>query len=263
MLLMEAQENGVVLDEKQLFFITGGQANTFDADVDEAPIHDLALNEENAFQADQCDAFDSDVDEAPTVQTMFMANQSSAYPIYDEAGPSYDSDILSETSQAAPEFDTVFEINKMKESLQEKDNIIRKLKKKVTTLQEQNERFRAENEKVKHHYKELYDSIKIMRAKTIEKTIALLTKNENLKAQIKGKMKCVTMDIVKPKVLTLCMDAVDIEPILPHHRTNREVHLDYLKHLKESVETVHEIVEEARMEKPLDNALAYACLYTK
>ncbi|GKG37333.1 hypothetical protein Tco_0447506, partial [Tanacetum coccineum] len=57
----------------------------FDDDVDEAPAQDLALNEDNIFQADQCDAFDSDVDEAPTTQTMFMANLSSADPIYDEA----------------------------------------------------------------------------------------------------------------------------------------------------------------------------------
>ncbi|GKD54368.1 integrase, catalytic region, zinc finger, CCHC-type containing protein [Tanacetum coccineum] len=68
MLLMQAQENGVALDEEQLLFLT----------------------------ADDCDAFDSDVDEAPTAQTMFMANLSSADPVYDEAGPSYDSDILSE-----------------------------------------------------------------------------------------------------------------------------------------------------------------------
>ncbi|GJQ90422.1 retrovirus-related pol polyprotein from transposon TNT 1-94 [Tanacetum coccineum] len=73
-----------------------GQANTFNDDAYEAPIQDLALNEDNVFQADQCDAFDSDVDEAPTAQTMFMANLSSANPIFDEAGPSYDSDILSE-----------------------------------------------------------------------------------------------------------------------------------------------------------------------
>ncbi|GJS80011.1 hypothetical protein Tco_0729892 [Tanacetum coccineum] len=31
-------------------------------------------------------AFDSDVDEAPMAQTMFMANLSSADPVYDEAG---------------------------------------------------------------------------------------------------------------------------------------------------------------------------------
>ncbi|GKE47738.1 hypothetical protein Tco_1478996 [Tanacetum coccineum] len=51
----------------------GGQTNTFDDDVDEAAVQDLALNEDN---------------------TMFMANLSSADLIFDEAGPSYDSDIL-------------------------------------------------------------------------------------------------------------------------------------------------------------------------
>nr|GFD11702.1 hypothetical protein [Tanacetum cinerariifolium] len=49
-----------------------------------------------ARTAEDCDAFDLDVDEAPTAQTMFMANLSSGDPITDEAGPSYDSDILSE-----------------------------------------------------------------------------------------------------------------------------------------------------------------------
>ncbi|GKF79831.1 hypothetical protein Tco_0235399, partial [Tanacetum coccineum] len=68
MLLMQAQQNGVVLDEEQLIFLA----------------------------ADDCDAFDSDVDEAPMAQTMFMANLSFADPLYDEAGMSYDSDILSE-----------------------------------------------------------------------------------------------------------------------------------------------------------------------
>ncbi|GJS81584.1 hypothetical protein Tco_0748125 [Tanacetum coccineum] len=74
----------------------GGQDNVVDKDVDEPPVQDLALNVDNVFQADECDAFDSDVDEAPTAQTMFMANLSSADPVYDEVGPSYDSDILSE-----------------------------------------------------------------------------------------------------------------------------------------------------------------------
>ncbi|GJZ00850.1 hypothetical protein Tco_0518279 [Tanacetum coccineum] len=90
-----ATENGVALDEEQLLFIAGGQDNAIDEDVDEQPVQDLALNVDNVFQADDCDAFDYDVDEAPTTQTMFMANLSSAYPVYDEAGPSYDSNVLS------------------------------------------------------------------------------------------------------------------------------------------------------------------------
>ncbi|GKE20870.1 retrovirus-related pol polyprotein from transposon TNT 1-94 [Tanacetum coccineum] len=96
MLLMQAQENGVALDEEQLLFIACRQDNTIDKDVDEQFVQDLALNVDNVFQADDCDAFDSDVDEAPTLQTMFMANISSTDLIYDEDGPSYDSDILSE-----------------------------------------------------------------------------------------------------------------------------------------------------------------------
>ncbi|GJY13743.1 retrovirus-related pol polyprotein from transposon TNT 1-94 [Tanacetum coccineum] len=96
MLLMQAQENEVALDEEQLLFITGGQDNAIDEDVDEQPVQDLALNMDNVFLVDDCDSFDSDVDEAPTTQTMFMANLSSANPVYDEVGSSYDSDILSE-----------------------------------------------------------------------------------------------------------------------------------------------------------------------
>nr|GFA04660.1 hypothetical protein [Tanacetum cinerariifolium] len=91
-----AQENGVALDAEQLLFLAGGPDNTFDDDVDEQPVQDLALNVDNVFQAKDYDAFDSDVDEAPTAQTMFIANLSSAYPITDKAGPSYDYDILSE-----------------------------------------------------------------------------------------------------------------------------------------------------------------------
>ncbi|GKB11405.1 hypothetical protein Tco_0845328 [Tanacetum coccineum] len=90
-----AQENGVALDEEQLLFLTGGQDNAVDEDVDEQPVQDLTLNVDNVFQADDCDAFDSDVDEEPTTKTMFMANLSYADPVYDEADPSYDSDVLS------------------------------------------------------------------------------------------------------------------------------------------------------------------------
>ncbi|GKE92692.1 hypothetical protein Tco_1573787, partial [Tanacetum coccineum] len=46
--------------------------------------------------------------------------------------------------------------------------------------------------------------------------------------------------------------AIDVEPIPLNIRNNREVHLDYLKHLKES-----------KVERPLDRSLASACLYTK
>ncbi|GJY93101.1 hypothetical protein Tco_0508883 [Tanacetum coccineum] len=49
MLLMQAQKNSAVLDEEELLFLAGEHANTFNADVDNQPVQDLALNEDNIF----------------------------------------------------------------------------------------------------------------------------------------------------------------------------------------------------------------------
>ncbi|GJU95315.1 hypothetical protein Tco_1320071 [Tanacetum coccineum] len=151
------------------------------------------------------------------------------------------------TRRDTPDFDQPFVIRKNDQlSLQEPEQRITQLTEKVTVLQEQNELFRAENAKIKQHYKELYDSIKNTRAKHLKQTIALTTENKNLKAQMETKMKSVTKDHVKPTVLAPGKYAIDVEPIPPRNRNNREVHLDYLRHLKESVETLCEIVEEAK-----------------
>nr|GFA22151.1 integrase, catalytic region, zinc finger, CCHC-type, peptidase aspartic, catalytic [Tanacetum cinerariifolium] len=73
-----------------------------------------------------------------------------------------------------------------------------------------NDLLRPENDKVKQHYKEF-----------------------------KAK--------VQPPVLTRTKHAVDVEPIVPRLRNNRDARLDYLRHLKESVETIRDIVEEAKV----------------
>ncbi|GJS09027.1 hypothetical protein Tco_0365823 [Tanacetum coccineum] len=159
----------------------------------------------------------------------------------------------SHTVQEAPDFNSFFKIKNLEHQIQEKDNVIRHLKdlvanvndrscepynaKDVTALIEQNDCVRVELEKVKQHYKELYDSITITRAHET--------------------------NYVKPKVLAPGMYAIDVKPIPHPLKNNRSAHLNYISHLKESVETVREIVEEARVVKPLDNTLNYACQYTK
>ncbi|GJY89649.1 hypothetical protein Tco_0504845 [Tanacetum coccineum] len=84
MLLMQAQENEVALDEEQLFFIAGGQDNVVYKDVDEQP-------------------------------TMFMENLSTANPACDEASPSYDSDILSKVPDHDNYQDAVYENHEVHE----------------------------------------------------------------------------------------------------------------------------------------------------
>ncbi|GJU52696.1 hypothetical protein Tco_1226410 [Tanacetum coccineum] len=70
----------------------GGQDNVVDEDVDEQPVQDLALNVDNVFQPDD-------------------------YPVYDEASPLYDSDILSEVPDHDNYQDAVCEHHEVHEML--------------------------------------------------------------------------------------------------------------------------------------------------
>nr|GEV83448.1 integrase, catalytic region, zinc finger, CCHC-type, peptidase aspartic, catalytic [Tanacetum cinerariifolium] len=185
-----------------------------------------------------------------------------------------------------PDFDSVFVIGKMQASLQGKDNVIRQLRKKlsqlqvtrsdtdrtlqvqtadsqitklteqVTDLQAQNSLFRAKNDKIKQHYKELYDSIKITRAKHLDQVTKLTTENVNLKTSV-------SKDTVSPQISARDKHAIDVEPIVPCLRHNKDAHLDYLRHLKESVETIRDIVEDAKVVRPLDRSLVSACRYSQ
>nr|GEU53247.1 integrase, catalytic region, zinc finger, CCHC-type, peptidase aspartic, catalytic [Tanacetum cinerariifolium] len=184
------------------------------------------------------------------------------------------------------DFDSVFVIGKLQASLQGKDNVICQLKKQlsqlqvtcrntdrtlrvqttdsqitkltnhVTHLQAQNDLFRAKNDKIKQHYKELYDSIKITHAKHIEQVTKLTTEDVNLKT-------CVSKATVNPQVSARDKHAIDVKPIVPRLRNNRDAHLDYLRHLKESVKTIHDIVEEAKVVRPRDRSIVSTCRYTK
>ncbi|GJY68905.1 hypothetical protein Tco_0471887 [Tanacetum coccineum] len=135
--------------------------------------------------------------------------------------------------------------------------------KDVTDLIAQNDRFRAKVDNAKQRYKELFESIKITRTRTNEETSSLLTQIKDLKAQLAGNFKVANRSSVKTRVLAPGMYAIDIEPIPPRLKNNRSAHLDYIKHLKESVATVREIVEVARVVTPLDTALNSACIYSK
>ncbi|GKB96392.1 hypothetical protein Tco_0982529 [Tanacetum coccineum] len=58
------------------------------------------------------------------------------------------------------------------------------------------------------------------------------------------------------------IDEYNLEPLSPKLRKNRKAHVDYLNKAKEHVDTLRNIVEQARAQKPLDSALEYACKFT-
>nr|GEV35533.1 hypothetical protein [Tanacetum cinerariifolium] len=134
------------------------------------------------------------------------------------------------------------------------------LEAELATLRDKNHQ-ENQGELIKHfsklkHYKKLHDSIKITRAKHIEQVTKLTTKNVNLKT-------CVSKATVNPQVSSRDKHAIDVEPIVLRLRNNRDAHLDYLRHLKESVETIRNIVEEAKVVRPRDRSIISACCYTK
>ncbi|GJU65760.1 hypothetical protein Tco_1247595 [Tanacetum coccineum] len=86
--------------------------------------------------------------------------------------------ILNETSNKA----------KIKRDIDEIETINIELEHSEAKLLTQNKQLNKENETLKKHYKDLYDSIKLTRAKTIEQTTSLITQNANLKAQIQEKV---------------------------------------------------------------------------
>nr|GEY80236.1 retrovirus-related Pol polyprotein from transposon TNT 1-94 [Tanacetum cinerariifolium] len=356
MLLMQAQENGVALDEEQLLFLTVGQDNAIDEDVDEQPVQDLALNVDNVFHVNDCDAFDFNVDEAPTAQTMFMANLSSADLVYDEAGPSYDLDILSEDNVVPSVYSNVsfipndaytmiyndmYEPHAQAVSKTSQNTVVENsLTAELATYKEQVEMYErraGSSQRADHSLKtnQIVDGVSTKytcNACPYEAEVAqnavdrkhdeikqknLLIVNDNLITECLSKevfyvatnsklnvarftemhvantiveARCLELEAalsnlcdkshndnhnelvnqfsnlenhVKPTVLALGKYAIGVEPLPPRLRNNREAHLYYLKHLKESVETIHEIVEEAKVVRPLDSLIVYACRYTK
>nr|GEX32561.1 integrase, catalytic region, zinc finger, CCHC-type, peptidase aspartic, catalytic [Tanacetum cinerariifolium] len=150
-----------------------------------------------------------------------------------------------------PDFDSVFVIGKMQASLQGKDNVIRQLKKQISHLQKTRTdtdctlKVRAVDSQIT----QLTEKVNVLQAQndSFRAVTALTTKNVNLKAQILDTANGVSKEHVKPKVLAPRKYAIDFEPIVSRLRNNREAYIDYLRHLKESVKTIHDIVEEAKV----------------
>nr|GEW99400.1 integrase, catalytic region, zinc finger, CCHC-type, peptidase aspartic, catalytic [Tanacetum cinerariifolium] len=229
MLLMQAQENRVTLNEEQLLFLAGGQDNAIDEGVDEQPVQDLALNVDNVFQADDCDAFDSD-EHFKGIQKALTKEIKEMKDVFEELEAEVDQNVVDRKhdeierknlliandnliteclSKEVFYIATNSELNVSRFAEMHVANTIvearcLELKDKLSNLRDKSHNDNH-NKLVNRfsnleHYKELYDSIKITRAKHIEQVTALTTKNVNLKAQILNNVNSVIKNHVKPIV---------------------------------------------------------------
>nr|GFB96068.1 pyruvate, phosphate dikinase regulatory protein, chloroplastic [Tanacetum cinerariifolium] len=159
--------------------------------------------------------------------------------------------------ESALTFVELFEINDLKDQVQEKNTMILKLKEKLKSfsgdvkerkvkreaeeietlnleLDHKVTQLAVENEHLKQTYKQLFDSIKSSRVQSKEHCDDLINK-VNLKSV-----------------------EVDVALLVPKLRKNRTAHTDYIRHTQEEAATLREIVESERLLSPLNTSLAYA-----
>ncbi|GJU96943.1 retrovirus-related pol polyprotein from transposon TNT 1-94 [Tanacetum coccineum] len=267
---------GCLACNEQLLFLAGGQDNAFDEDVDEQPVQDLALNVDNVFQADDCDAYDSDVDEAPTAQTLFMANLSSADPIYDEADVMIDndlheSDVLSvshtprntvannllnvelatykEQVELYERRAEVFYVASNSElnvsrftEMQKAHHVV-----KARCLELEAELSNLRDDVRKDNYNDLLNRFSNLEANHLN----LQLKYQNLKDSFQNKPSSSVND-------TPDFNSVFVIGQMKASIQGKDNVIQRLK-MPESVDTLREIVEEAKVERPIDRLLAFAC----
>ncbi|GJY89892.1 retrovirus-related pol polyprotein from transposon TNT 1-94 [Tanacetum coccineum] len=148
----------------------------------------------------------------------------------------------------------IFEINKLKDQLQGKDDTIRnlqtqinitkmlnvgptvgsfdnqaleteltQLKDAITSVRIQNDGFKVENENLKRHYKELSIANAHSRDVLIGKITALTAENTKLKTELISKFSSGPTTSEKPKVLAPGMYAISPKYIPPQRRVNRAI----------------------------------------
>nr|GEW01632.1 putative F-box domain-containing protein [Tanacetum cinerariifolium] len=133
------------------------------------------------------------------------------------------------------------------------------IKKKIDVLETINielehslAKLRKENETLKKHYKDLYDSIKITRSKTIKHTTSLLANNADLKAQIQEKV-----DSYK-KLFDSCTSKVDSEPL---HGSN--VDISNIHECKQTLDVSAGTLINVQKEQRLDLSASTLCNVNK
>ncbi|GKD91700.1 hypothetical protein Tco_1367207 [Tanacetum coccineum] len=111
MLLTQAQEAGVVLNEEQQDLLADSLEEINDCE-------DLQLQATTNFKANHVDAYDSDYDDEATANAIFIANLSPVGSINDDmVEPCYDSDMLSKV----PHYDTYHDSDMLNSNVQKND----------------------------------------------------------------------------------------------------------------------------------------------
>nr|GEX85320.1 integrase, catalytic region, zinc finger, CCHC-type, peptidase aspartic, catalytic [Tanacetum cinerariifolium] len=287
-LLVQAQANGQVLQEKELEFLA-------DPGTAETSSNQYVVTNNAAYQADDLDAYDSDCDELNSAKITLMANFSHYgsnnlaevhnqdnvsnnlinQDVQNSSSPALQDDlILSMIEQLKTQVVNCTKINQDNKHVNEILTAeLERYKNQERILKEQNNNDKAsvsheqsleiktlkhtlfehlkENESLEQKSAEISD----LNASLQEKVLVITALKETL-SKLKGKAivtEAVTLHPIDPELLKIV-----VASLAPKLRNNRTAYTDYLRHTQEETATLREIVESDRFLNPLNTFLDYA-----
>ncbi|GKB50197.1 hypothetical protein Tco_0900950 [Tanacetum coccineum] len=153
------------------------------------------------------------------------------------------------SNQSAPSFNQYFELNELKAQSQEKDTVIKKLKERIKSLI-----VNINEDKIKKEIEEI-ETINIELEHREQGLVIIALKDELRKLKGKGLAdNVVTKHTIAPEMLN-----IDVETLNPRLLNNRSAYSDYLKHTQEEAAILKEIVEQRKLQNPLNTSLDSAC----
>nr|GEW26174.1 integrase, catalytic region, zinc finger, CCHC-type, peptidase aspartic, catalytic [Tanacetum cinerariifolium] len=274
-----AMENELALDEEQLLFITGGHDNV-DEDVDEQPTMftaNLSFADPVYDETDPSYDLDilSEVHDHDNYQDA-VCELHGIYKMHDHVQPNC---VVDSNAEYTSNSNMILYDQYVKENAESvEQNTVSFVPHDaplmiISEMHEQTAQCVSMNSYTKVVDASLTTELAIYREQ-VELKIAIGYKNPLYLSKAKQAQPALYsgQEIVKSNhACVLVRDSKDTIEIAETTRKQmnekkkdpKEVHLDYLKHLKESVATLREIVKEARAVRPLDRSLASACHYTK
>ncbi|GKA18038.1 hypothetical protein Tco_0697875 [Tanacetum coccineum] len=178
-------------------------------------------------------------------------------------------------------------VENVKKDIDEIETINIELEHSVAKLLSENENLRKEREHLKSIYKDQFDSIRKTRVQSKEHCDSLIAQinaksveNSDLNAQLQEKVFAITAlknelrklkgknvvnTVVSKPNATLApgMFKLDIEPISPRLKNNRDAHEVYIEKTIEYTDTLRGFVKHARTQYPSEPLLESACMFTK
>ncbi|GJS61510.1 hypothetical protein Tco_0656294 [Tanacetum coccineum] len=147
------------------------------------------------------------------------------------------------SNQSAPSFDQLFELNELKAQSQEKDTVIKKLKKRIHALsgKTNEDKIKQELEEIETINIELDHRVtKLIAENEHEKKLVITALKNNLR-KLKGKA-LVVNDVTKhpsdPEMLKIY-----VEPITPKVLNKQTAHSAYIKHTQEEATILKDLIE--------------------